>query len=225
VSAGSVREPHVRITLRVRGEAVATFSSEEQKLFTKGAATAMKIFPERVLLESVEDVKSASLATTGASSYLANSTLRRLLQQSVPVSEIVVTLRITVEKNEDTRKVADDFEKLVTDGALTKNLETLGLKGLEITTEGRATQFQSVSTIIFKNPDFLVALVPAGFVLMLSGIVGACSAVTRYLQQRNETKTKMNKNLAQLSLAPGQGPSRRTGSIASTRQVQSVSSF
>ena len=71
----------------------------------------------------------------------------------------------------------------------------------------------------------MVALIPAGFVLMLSGIVGACSAVTRYLQQRNETKARMNKNLAQLSLAPEQGPLRRTGSVASTRRVPSVSSF
>ena len=156
-----------------------------------------------MLLESVDDVKGADLITTGASTYLANSTFRRLLQQSVPVTEVVVTLRVKVEKNEETGKIATAFEKAVTDGVLTKKLEELGLKGIEITTEGSATQFQSVSSIIYKNPDFLVALIPAGLVLFLTLLVGACTQVTKFLQQRNETKARMNKNIAQMSLAPG----------------------
>lgn len=206
VSSASVREPHVRIALRVKGRSVATFSSAEQTVFTKGAAVALQIFPERVLVESLQDVQTATLVTSGATTFMANSSFRKLLQQAVAVSEVVVTLRVKVENNEGTGKLAEDLEKIVTDGVLTKRIDELGLKGIEITTEGLATQFQSVTSIIFKNPDFLVALIPAGLVLVLAGLVGLCTQATKYLQHRNETKARMNKNIAQLSLAPGPGP-------------------
>ena len=46
---------------------------------------------------------------------------------------------------------------------------SLFLAGIEVAPEGIATEFKSVESIIFKGPDILVAVLPAGLVLFTAG--------------------------------------------------------
>ena len=48
--------------------------------------------------------------------------------------------------------------------------------------QGKATEFRSVLDIIFKSPDILIALAPAGMVLMGTVLIGFLQWFSKYLQ-------------------------------------------
>ena len=94
-------------------------------------------------------------------------------------------------------------------------------QGLTIVMQGKATEFRSVLDIIFKSPDILIALAPAGMVLMGTALIGFLQWVSKYLQHRNETRARMNTSIARLSLAPqpGTGHAARAGSRSSMQNA------